>query len=77
MWKKCKVRGKAGHGVIWGCEEKGLERNVVPEGLLLSDLPADTIALEDGRRGSCFMLWPWQQSPKVVEQRKAEDSVGR
>lgn len=53
---KCKVRGEAGRRVIWGREKKGLERNVVPEGLLLSDLPADTTALEDGRRGSCFML---------------------
>lgn len=53
---KCEVRGEAGRRVIWGCEKKGLERNVVPEGLLLSDLPADTTALEDGRRGSCFML---------------------
>lgn len=46
------MRGKAGHRVIWGYEKNGLERRVVPDGLLLSDLPADMITHEDGRRGA-------------------------
>lgn len=33
---------------LWA-EETG-KKGVVPEGLLLSDLPADTITLENGRR---------------------------
>lgn len=46
------MRGTAGHWVISGYSRGDWKKRVVPEGLLLSDLSADMITLEDGRRGA-------------------------
>lgn len=43
MNKLGEIQGDRQGRVIEGYEKRGLEIRVVPEGLLLSDLPADTI----------------------------------
>lgn len=43
MNKFGEIQGDRQGAVIWGYDERGLEIRVAPEGLLLSDLPADTI----------------------------------